>query len=68
MVIGLYHRCGRHPFIDHFAVMKRGGATEDEMSRRLRALENPPRDESHLRSWFRDRLQHSLDRRQHGVD
>lgn len=57
IMIGLYHKYGRQPFLDHFQEMKERGATEKEMLARYRKL-HPLKDETHLMSWFRDQVLH----------
>ena len=56
--IGLYHRHGRRPFLQHFKDMSAAGASEEEMLDRYRQLHSAIKDETHLRSWFRDQVQH----------
>lgn len=58
VLIGLYHEPGRRPFLDHFAAMKAAGAGEDEMLERFRELDSHLKDETHLKSWFRDQVLH----------
>ncbi|MFH7027076.1 MAG: class I SAM-dependent methyltransferase [Heteroscytonema crispum UTEX LB 1556] len=57
VMIGLYHKYGRQPFLDHFQEMKKRGVTEKEMLARYREL-HPLKDETHLISWFRDQVLH----------
>lgn len=57
-LIGLYHRYGRKPFLDHFAQMRAAGATNDEMFARYRQLHSHIDDETLLTSWFRDQVLH----------
>ena len=57
VVLGLYHAFGRKPFLEHFALMRKNGASEDELRTeygRLHALT----DRTHLTSWFRDQVLH----------
>lgn len=56
--IGLYHRYGRKPFLDHFKAMQAQGASEDELLARYQALHSAITDSTHLRSWFRDQVLH----------
>ena len=57
--IGLYHRYGRRPFLDHFARLRASGASEDEMMMRYAELDRRfGGDPVHLRSWFRDQVLH----------
>lgn len=57
VMIGLYHTYGRQPFLDHFQEMKDQGATESQMLARYREI-HPLKDETHLKSWFRDQVIH----------
>ena len=56
--VGLYHRHGRRPFLEHFQQMKAAGATDAEMLARYKCLHSTLTDETHLLSWFRDQVQH----------
>lgn len=56
--VGLYHKDGRRPFLEHFRAMKESGASEDEMFQSYRRLHSRLRDETLLRSWFRDQVLH----------
>jgi 2-polyprenyl-3-methyl-5-hydroxy-6-metoxy-1,4-benzoquinol methylase len=58
LYLGLYHRYGRRPFLEHFAAMRRAGRTEDEMLRAFAALHPGLTDPQHVRSWFRDQVLH----------
>lgn len=59
LLVGLYHRDGRRPFLDHFAALRSAGAGEAEMLAAYRELlPEPPSDETHLKSWFRDQVLH----------
>ncbi len=58
VVIGLYHKYGRQPFLDHFKEMKINGATEAELLERYRILQSYIKDETQLVSWFRDQVLH----------
>lgn len=57
VMIGLYHKYGRKPFLDYFEEMKERGATEEEMLEKYREL-HPLKNETHLMSWFRDQVIH----------
>lgn len=61
VLIGLYHRYGRRPFLDHFAAMQAAGADEDTMFARYRQLHTGFQDDVHARSWFRDQALHPLE-------
>jgi hypothetical protein len=56
--IGLYHEYGRRPFLDHFAGMKKKGASEDEMLAEFGRLHSSLKNPTHVRSWFRDQVLH----------
>lgn len=58
VLIGLYHKYGRKPLLDHFQAMKDRGATEAEMLERYRELHGQLKDETLLLSWFRDQVLH----------
>ena len=55
--VGLYHQPGRGPFLDHFRrILKNDG--EEAALAELCRLHSGRRDDEHLRSWFRDQVQH----------
>ncbi len=55
--VGLYHRPGRQPFLEHFRqVVDEGG--EEKALEEFRRLLRSRRDDEHLRSWFRDQVLH----------
>jgi len=56
--IGLYHKHGRKPFLDHFADLKSRGFSEDDMLARYEELDSRHTDKTNLRSWFRDQVLH----------
>lgn len=58
ITIGLYHKYGRQPFLDHFEQMKQQGATKEQLLNRYRELHSQHLDETHLVSRFRDRVLH----------
>lgn len=58
VMIGLYHKYGRQPFLDHFNDMKKRGATEEEMFNRYKILHPYIKDETQILSWFRDQVLH----------
>lgn len=58
VMIGLYHKYGRQPFLDEFNNMKERGATEDEMFNRYKTLHPYIKDETQVLSWFRDQVLH----------
>jgi 2-polyprenyl-3-methyl-5-hydroxy-6-metoxy-1,4-benzoquinol methylase len=57
-LIGLYHKYGRKPFIDHFMAMKQKGAKESELLFEYKRLHSTIGDEVQLNSWFRDQVLH----------
>jgi 2-polyprenyl-3-methyl-5-hydroxy-6-metoxy-1,4-benzoquinol methylase len=58
LYVGLYHSYGREPFLSYFRKLREGGATEDDLFARYRELHSYLKDETHLRSWFRDQVLH----------
>jgi 2-polyprenyl-3-methyl-5-hydroxy-6-metoxy-1,4-benzoquinol methylase len=56
--IGLYHKYGRQPFLDHFRDMCKQGANEKAMLARYRELHSGLQDDTLLLSWFRDQVLH----------
>ncbi len=58
VLIGLYHHYGRKPFLEHFQAMQEDGADEAQLLARYQQLHPYLQDETLLRSWFRDQVQH----------
>jgi SAM-dependent methyltransferase len=58
LFVGLYHRYGRRPFLEHFRRLQAAGAGEAELLEHYRRLHASLTDEVHLRSWFRDQVLH----------
>jgi SAM-dependent methyltransferase len=62
LFIGLYHECGRRPFLNHFAKMTTSGASEGQLYAEFRRLAKGSgtwdQDEIYLQSWFRDQVLH----------
>lgn len=56
--LGLYHSYGRRPFLKHFEDMQSRGATEKDLFTEFKRLNPEMKDETHLRSWFRDQVLH----------
>lgn len=56
--IGLYHSHGRKPFLEHFEKLKQQGLSEEELYQAYRKLHKKLKDETHIRSWFRDQVLH----------
>ncbi|MCC7048500.1 MAG: class I SAM-dependent methyltransferase [Alphaproteobacteria bacterium] len=56
--VGLYHRHGRRPFLEHFRRMKDAGANEAAMLKEYGRLHATLGDKTHLESWFRDQVLH----------
>jgi 2-polyprenyl-3-methyl-5-hydroxy-6-metoxy-1,4-benzoquinol methylase len=65
--IGLYHKYGRQPFLEHFRNMREQGANEEGMLARYKQLHSGLQDDMLLLSWFRDQVlnphetQHTLE-------
>lgn len=58
LFVGLYHKYGRQPFLNHFQAMKDRGASDDEMFAQYKKLHSGLTDDTHLMSWYRDQVQH----------
>lgn len=58
LYLGLYHRYGRAPFLQHFAKLQDSGADEATLLRRFSELLGSTSDDTHLYSWFRDQVLH----------
>jgi SAM-dependent methyltransferase len=59
VLIGLYHKPGREPFLQHFQDMQSAGATEQELFERYKLIHGEvSEDETHAKSWFRDQVLH----------
>jgi SAM-dependent methyltransferase len=58
VLVGLYHRYGRRPFLEHFQAMARVGASESAMLDEYARLHSWTTDRTHLYSWFRDQVLH----------
>jgi 2-polyprenyl-3-methyl-5-hydroxy-6-metoxy-1,4-benzoquinol methylase len=56
--IGLYHKYGRQPFLNHFREMREDGASEEAMLARYKELHSGLHDDTLLLSWFRDQVLH----------
>jgi hypothetical protein len=56
--LGLYHRYGRRPFLDHFTSIAASGGTEEDQYHEFARLNPEITDETHLLSWFRDQVLH----------
>jgi SAM-dependent methyltransferase len=56
--LGLYHRYGRKPFLDHFKSLQARGATDAELYEEFKILNPNITDETHMLSWFRDQVLH----------
>jgi SAM-dependent methyltransferase len=62
LYLGLYHRYGRQPFLDYFALLKEHGYDEDALLAAFAALHRGLRDPQRLRSWFHDQVLHPHER------
>ena len=58
MYLGLYHKYGRKPFLDHFKQLQKDGLSEDELFEEYCKLDKRITDKTHLRSWFKDQVLH----------
>jgi SAM-dependent methyltransferase len=56
--LGLYHLYGRRPFLQHFARMQEGGASDESLYDEFKRLNPSIADETHMLSWFRDQVLH----------
>jgi hypothetical protein len=56
--IGLYHKYGRKPFLEHFQDLRKRGWDEEKLYTEYRRLNSRMKDETRLRSWFRDQVLH----------
>ena len=64
LMIGLYHKYGRKPFLDHFDNLKKKNKELDKneleelLYREFILLDKRSKDETHKRSWFFDQVLH----------
>lgn len=58
LYLGLYHRPGRRPFLDHFRQLIERDGPERAFEAFRRLSDDRRSDEEHLRSWFRDQVLH----------
>ena len=64
LMIGLYHKYGRRPFLDYFENLKIKNANlkkkelEELLYRKFIELDNRSNDEMHKKSWFYDQVLH----------
>ena len=56
--IGLYHKYGRKPFLDHFDKLKMKGLDEDQLLKEFNVLYSGSNDKQHTLSWFYDQVLH----------
>ena len=67
VIIGLYHKHGRAPFLNHFSKLKAEGYSEEQLFEEYRKLDSRHQDETLARSWFHDQVynvhetQHTLE-------
>ena len=67
IIIGLYHKHGRAPFLNHFRELKEKGYSEEQLFEEYRNLDSRHKDETLARSWFHDQVynvyetQHTLE-------
>jgi len=58
IIIGLYHKYGRRPFLDHFKNLINKGYSEDELLLEYKKLDSRHKDDIMARSWFKDQVLH----------
>ena len=58
LYLGLYHRAGRRPFLEHFRVLRASGASQAECIAEFARLRGLATDDVHLLSWYRDQVEH----------
>lgn len=59
IVIGLYNRCGRKPFLDYFQILKDKQLSDDELFQEYLRLDKRHADDmTRARSWFYDQVLH----------
>jgi len=58
LFLGLYHRYGRSPFLQHFEDLKRQKLSEENLFVEYKRLHGDLHDEQHILSWFRDQVLH----------
>lgn len=56
--IGLYHKYGRKPFLEHFEKLKKMGLSDDELFDEYMKLHSGSGDKTHNLSWFYDQVLH----------
>jgi len=63
-LIGLYHRYGRKPFLDHFQNLKlkfknlERSDLENTLFEEYKKIDQRDQDQTHLKSWFKDQVLH----------
>jgi SAM-dependent methyltransferase len=57
-LIGLYHRDGRQPFLDHFTALRAQGASDGELQTAFSLLRRVDGDRLRETSWFLDQVKH----------
>jgi len=58
LFVGLYHKHGRKPFLDHFARLREKGLNRDELFLEFMKLRASSGDRLHDYSWFCDQVLH----------
>ena len=60
VLIGLYHKYGRKPFLDHFDDLKKKFPEKGEnfLYNEYKNLDKRSSNEKHLKSWFKDQVVH----------
>lgn len=58
LYIGLYHKYGRPPFLNHFKKLSDEGKSENELLEEYSQIHSEIKDKTHIKSWFRDQVLH----------
>jgi SAM-dependent methyltransferase len=58
ILIGLYHKFGRKPFLDYFDALKKTGADYTQLFDEYMKIDSRHTDKTHAESWFRDQVLH----------
>jgi SAM-dependent methyltransferase len=58
VIIGLYHKYGRAPFLEYFTRLKQENLSESELFEKYKELDERTRNRTNSESWFRDQVLH----------
>lgn len=61
LFLGLYHKYGRKPFLDHFSKLKSISDDEEYLFEEYRKLDNRHKDTVQAKSWFLDQVLHPFE-------